>query len=473
MSNGTWIPGEGKERTGLFNWFVSMANYRVSGTKKGIVGIPIKADWGPDNVLVPCEDAGTLENTFGVGGTAYLAQRAFSGSKKYKPYRVITYRMASTTAEYAVAIISECIKLTAKYKGNRGNDFKVSVSDNIVSSGQKDICIYEGSTMLKRYTVKPDDIDNIVNTINNDSESHIDAIKVKDGMISDVSTLNFAGGDSGFNVTVNDYLKALAAFETIYLNTLSLDGVTDESFLTTVKSWHKRVWDAGKMVQIVIGGTHEDDKSPNTGNLRSKNCDHFGLINLIVGGIDSTGNIYSSAEMAPQIAGAIAALPLNKALTYKELEDIVDITVNLSDTEIGVATNAGSLVFFKDINPETFETTVRVERGINTFTSISAEKGEKLRKIKAISTMAAIDYDTGRYALQNVIGELDNNDDGKAALLSGIKQYLETLVKDNVISDDILINLSESMSSDGDMVYLETQAFTIDKIEQIFNKIYL
>ena len=87
--------------------------------------------------------------------------------------------------------------------------------------------------------------------------------------------------------------------------------------------------------------------------------------------------------------------------------------------------------------------------------------------------MTTIDYDIGRYAMKNVIGELDNDDDGRAALLSGISQYLETLANAHIISSDILVGLSETLISDGDVVYMDTQALTIDKIEQIFNKIFL
>ena len=50
---------------------------------------------------------------------------------------------------------------------------------------------------------------------------------------------------------------------------------------------------------------------------------------------------------------------------------------------------------------------------------------------------------------------------------------LETLANEHVISPDILVGLSEALVSEGDVVYMETQALTIDKIEQIFNKIYL
>lgn len=473
MSSGTWNPGETKERTGLFNWFVSLATSRINVARKGVVGIPIKADWGPCNQIAICGDDTEIVKTFGTGGTVYLARRAARGGKKYKPYKLILYRMATPEAEQAVATVEGSFKLIAKYKGERGNHFSAAITENIQNENCVNLCIYEDSSMVSKYVTEKTSIDELVEMVNADKESLVNMVKIGDEELVPTVSIVFSGGASGSEVKVEDYIRALTAFEASYMNTLALDGVTDEAVLTMVKSWHNRVWNAGKMIQLVIGGTHEDDKDPSIGNTRSKTCDSYGIINGIVGGIDASGNQYSSAEMAPQIAGAIAALPLNKSITYKELEDIVDVTVELSDTEISEATIAGSFVLFKDTDPESFEVTVKVERGINTFTSFSEDAGEKLRKIKAISTMAAIDYDIGRYAMKNVLGELDNDADGRAALFSGVSQYLETLANEHVISRDILVGLSESLTSEGDVVYMETQALTIDKIEQIFNKIFL
>lgn len=473
MSSGIWTEGEIKERAGLYNRFISLATARINSAKKGVVAMPIKADWGPDNQMVVCADDTDIITTFGTGGTVYLARRAAKGIKQFKPYKLILYRLAAADAEQAVATVDETVRLIAKYKGARGNDFRVMVTTNIQNEEMINFCIYEGSAMINKYAVLKTDIDGLVESINEDESALVVAVKLKDGELTPTASISFSGGESGSSVRVEDYIKALSAFETAYINVLALDGVCDADLITTVKSWQTRVWNAGNMIQLVIGGTHEDDKDSTIGNARSKSCDNYGIINAIVGGIDSAGNMYSSAEMAPQIAGAIAGLPLNKSITYKELDDIIDVTVKLSDTEIKEALRAGSFILSKDSDPETFEVTIKVERGINTYTSFTKEAGEKLRKIKAISTMAAIDYDTGRYSMKNVIGELDNDADGRATLFSGISKYLETLVTAHVVSPNILVELSKTLISEKDIVYMNTQALTVDKIEQIFNKIYL
>lgn len=86
MSSGTWRTGETKDRTGLYNWFVSLATSKINAAKKGVVGIPIKADWGPCNQLTICGDDTEIISTFGDGGTVYLSN---DGSIYHEPEPVI------------------------------------------------------------------------------------------------------------------------------------------------------------------------------------------------------------------------------------------------------------------------------------------------------------------------------------------------------------------------------------------------
>lgn len=476
MSRGPWetsSPQDEKIRPGMYNKFSSLAAARVDATQKGVAGIAIRSDWGPLKELTICSDESEIIKLFGTGQTANMAVRMMKGGKRYKPKKVLVYRMGAAEAEKAVAELDSCITFTAKYPGARGNAFKITIAASATEEGNVNVSMYEGNTMMKRYTVAPTDLEGLVNKINEDKDSLITAEKTGDTALTENASIQLTGGNSGEKVTSEDYVGALAAFEPAYVNTISLDGVTDEAIISLLKSWHYRVWNAGKLIQIVIGGSEEDDKDPTIGNARSKGCDHIGIINPIVGIVDGAGKRYSSAQTAPQIAGAIAALPLNQSITYKELEDVTDVTVALSDTEVPIALKAGSFVLIRDVDPEDFSVTVKVESGINTFTSFTATAGKKLRKIKAISTMAAIDYDTGKYAMKSVIGELDNDDDGRATMISGISKYLETLADDKVISRDILVNLSETVVSEDDCVFMNTQAFTIDKIERIFNDIKL
>ena len=474
MSMGNWTPNEEKVRPGMYNRFISTALSRIKSGASGIVGMPIKADWGPIGELVDITGENDIKSVFGASGngcTTYLLNRCLLGGTKYKPKKIVAYRMASSSAAKASVTIAGSMTLTARYEGVRGNDFKYAVSENIIDDTKVDFKLYEGSELLATYTVEPSDIDGVVKAINI-AEGLIVATKVGDTELKATASTAFTGGNSGTTVTADDYLKALDAFEPILINTFVLDGVTDSAILASVKSWVSRVRENGKEVIFVMGGSAEDDKDVSVGNNRSISANNKAIVNVIVGTKNATRS-FNSAETACQVAGLIAGTPITASTTYKQLEDVTDVTVALSDTQIKQALKSGSFILVRDVDPETYAISIKVEQGINTLTTYGANESDKFSKIKCIRTLDTIDYDTGYWAAKNVIGELDNNDDGRAALVSGIKGYLEALANAGAISKDFLSEVDSAFVSEGDTVYLSTQALTVDKIEKIFNSIYV
>lgn len=472
MSMGVWDPLEERYRPGLYNRFIATAMSRVKTGPRGIVGIPIRADWGPIGEMVEIISEKQIDNTFSTGGTVYLLKRILLAGKRFKPNKIVAYRMATTTAAAATVTVEDKFTLTAKYKGARGNNFSVSIVENIIEESNVDVRIFEGATLLSTYTVAKNDIDTLVSNINADTNSVVTARKEGSVALSEVANIALEGGDSGSELTASNYLDALEAFEPVLINLFVLDGVTDPDILLSVRSWVRRVRTTGKEVMFVQGGSHEDDKDPAIGNQRSYTANYEGVVNVISGTVKGVTR-YNSAETACQVAGLIAGCPINKAVTYKELEDVEDVTVQLSNEQIITALRMGSFVLTKDVDAETNTVSVKVEQGINTLTVYPEGRNEKFSKIRVIRTLDAIDYDTGYWAAKNVIGELDNNPDGQATLISGIKLYLETLAGQNAISEDFLTGLDSDFITEGSVVYLATKALPIDSIEQIFNSIYV
>lgn len=474
MSMGNWNPNEEKERPGMYNRFISTALSRIKSGASGIVGMPIKADWGPIGEIVEITGEGDIKAAFGESGTGcttYLLNRCLLGGKKHKPKKIIAYRMASSKAAKATATITGSLSLSAKYEGVRGNNFKYSISKNIVDEEKFDFKFYEGSELIATYLIAPTDIDGLVEMINSGNDL-ITAEKLGTTELTVTASTAFSGGNSGTDITADEYLSAMDALEPILINTFALDGVTDSSIIASAKSWTTRVRENGKDVIFVMGGSAEDDKDPTVGNNRSVAANNKAVVNVIVGTKNAT-RTFNSAETACQVAGMIAGTPITASTTYKQLEDVTDVTVALSDTQIKQALKSGSFILVRDVDPETYAISIKVEQGINTLTTYGENESDKFSKIKCIRTLDTIDYDTGYWAAKNVIGELDNNDDGRAALVSGIKGYLETLANAGAISKDFLSEVDSAFVSEGDTVYLSTQALTVDKIEKIFNSIYV
>ena len=131
-----------------------------------------------------------------------------------------------------------------------------------------------------------------------------------------------AGGDSGIDgIVAQDYTDAFTLFETREFNLVALDGVTDSGIQASFKAWVERVRSEGKYIIGAIGGSAADDKAEDAvdkATARSAANNYEGIINVgcgaYLGGVE-----YSSAEMAPWVAGLIAGQKLKESTTYAPL----------------------------------------------------------------------------------------------------------------------------------------------------------
>jgi len=476
MAGGIWTANEPKIRPGFYINFQVAATAQTSAGPRGIVAIPVKANWGPirqfveitnEKELIDAYTAGTTN-----GATAYTAIKfALMGG----PKKVLAYRLADPTAAKASITLKDAastnvLTLTTKYETTR--PFKVTVRNNVIDNNKYDIVLYEDATLLYVFTFDKGAsvVDNAVVAINNDpGNKWITATKVANGSgsLAFVSSQSFTSGNAGISgVTANDYLDALNAFEGVVFNVLTLDGISDDALQASVKAWVERVRKEGKKVLVVMGGSANDDKNLAVGNARSRGFNHEAVINVIVGGVFN-GVSYSSAEIAPYVAGLIAGQRLNESITY-HVTPFEDVTRKLTNSEVIAALQAGSLVLVNDGEK------VIIEQGINTLSSLHDGQNNQWKKIRAIRVMDAINDDLLKAARDGYIGKITNNDDGKAALISACKQYMETLAADDVIMADFVVKLDPQYHGNPpiaapDEVYLYWEASITDSMEKIYS----
>lgn len=245
------------------------------------------------------------------------------------------------------------------------------------------------------------------------------------------------------------HTEARDAFEARPFNVFVFDGEVSNEVITDTRTWVQKNRDEGKHFMLVVGGSDEEDRDPTVGNKRSTTLADENIVNVTIGGIID-GTAYSSAKIAPYIAGAIAGTPINQSITYLQLP-FDDVTKRLRNSEIDTALQAGSLVLVNDGEK------VKVEQGITT-------NKDKIRKVRA---RQAILTDIDRTAKDSYIGKLDNNPAGQATLISAIKAYLETLETQNVLMKPS-VALDPDHQSTGDKVYLAISYTEVDSMERIF-----
>ncbi len=474
MAGGIWSPTEAKTRPGFYLNFVAAALAGIQPGARGVIACPVRAHWGPIKEFIEITRESELTewytNSVEDGATAYnTIYMALLGGAKM----VLVYRIASNLAAVSTLTLKDTtgtpvdvIKLDAKYKGIRGNDFKITVKVNPVDGAKKDIVLYEGTAILRTFTFVSGTIDAAVNAVNNDTGNKwLVATKLAEGngILEMITSEPMSGGNSGIADVENiDYTDAMAAFEAKKFNIFVLDGQTNSDLRVSLVAWIKRLRDEGMGVFTVIGGSADDDKTPTTGNARSTTTNHESVINVIVGA-KLSGIEYCSAQLAPFIAGLIGGQKLSESITYAVCP-FSDVTRHFTHGEVVMALNSGSLVLVHDGEK------VKVEQGFNTLTSLRQGQNNQWKKIRAIRVMDAINNDLRKAAEDNYIGKVNNNDEGKIALINACKQYMETLVNGGLIDDKFKVYLDPDYPNPpADHVYIKWEAALTDVMEFIFS----
>lgn len=210
-----------------------------------------------------------------------------------------------------------------------------------------------------------------------------------------------------------DYSEALDwlevnKFDYLVAPTCSTDGQT-----TTIASWIKSMRDAGKKVKAVLPETASDAE---------------GVINFATNALeDSDGNIYTAEDYCARIAGIIAGTPLTISCTYAPLTELVNCE-RLTRNEMDEAVDAGKLIVFHDGEK------VKIARGVNSFIKTNGTKGNQFKKIKIVEAMDMINDDIIRTAEDSYLGKYANSYDNKCLLVSAISSYLNSLIKEGILS---------------------------------------
>lgn len=471
MAGGNWSETEKPVRPGFYMRFVAAALASIQPGARGILAIPVKANWGPAKTIVEITSEKELINTYNTeetgNYTAYPCIRLalLGGIKTVLGYRLVDGAAAKAGITLQDGAAANVLKLDTKYPTTRA--FKVTTRDNAVDGTKQDLVLYEGSTQLYVFTFAKGAavVDNAVAAINGDSKNlWIDATKlaVGNGTIANVVSQPLTGGNDGTAGVVNaDYIDAMATFEARTFNAFTLDGATDAALQTSVAAWVQRLRSEGKKIIAYLGGSAADDADITVANTRSHGFNHEGIVNVGVSAL-LDGVWYPSSKVACFVAGKGTGQALRESLTYAATQ-FDDVNPRLTHNQVVAALQAGTLVLIHDGEK------VIIEQGLNTLTSLREGQNDAFKKIKLIRIMDAIDLDTTQAAHDNYVGKVLNNADGQAALLSAIKKYFETLAP-ALIDNDFTVEVDTELQANaiGDEFYWKWNARLIDSMEKIF-----
>ncbi|HCQ5550671.1 TPA: phage tail sheath subtilisin-like domain-containing protein [Clostridioides difficile] len=216
-----------------------------------------------------------------------------------------------------------------------------------------------------------------------------------------------------------DIQTALDFLETKEFNYLCMPKAV-EADKTAIKNWIIKLRDIDKVkVKAILGKV--------VGN-------HEGIINFTTEDVLVGEKKYSVDEFTSRVAGLIAGTPLSQSVTYTKLSDVVDIP-KMTKVDAESRVNKGELILIKEAGA------IRIARGVNSLTELTAEKGEMFQKIKIVDTLDIIHSDIRKVIIDDYIGKVTNSYDNKCLLIVAIKSYLEELEKSALIESDSTVEI--------------------------------
>lgn len=367
-------------------------------------------------LLQKTSDYARQQVNYNAVGSSLSVGKIYTHASNGEPKKVLGYRMATAEAKVAAATVDTWVFETV-YPTTR--PFVLVVKDG-VEDGSIKISLVENAVELTSFLVS--DVDSLVTMVN---ASDYIRVKTKGTTLPKANAgVEFKGGNNGDAVTVTNYTAFLDEIEADgTANAFSLDGVSDESIISTVIAWVKDVRQEGFYVSFVTGGPKAWDSATDTANAKSREINYRPVIN-VGNGCDG----YTAAEMAIFVAARVAAVALNSSLT-DETVPYQAVNVRLKKSVRERAKKAGTIIFVAKGD------TVEIDEGVNTLTSPKSGEVKEMGSIRVSSTIDYVVHDLELFGEEYKKAK-SNTDSFRATYATTVQQqYLDPLVAQEILKE--------------------------------------
>jgi hypothetical protein len=468
MPGGVWTTGDinnPETRPGAYFNLIAQAIALIGEGEAGTVGLIGRADWGPVDEWVEVTSEAELVSNFGVGlSIPKLGKQAVrGGAGALRVLRIAGSSVATAELVLDDAVPDPALTVSALYPGARGNTFSVSVAANPVAG--VDLKVFEGATLLETFTSPDGHNDSFAELIHGVSR-FIDAVVTgtANRVVAAVASTPLAGGDSGATVVAGDYTTAQAQVLGEDIDVLVQDDEDDDAIQDSLAAFAEDARLQGSRFITVIGSAAGD--TLNGSITRATSFDNEGIVYVFPGFTDTEGVIYTGQEAAARVAGLIAAAGITKSVTFSPIPDGADVELRLTNSQVSQALGAGIL-------PLVFDgTSVAVEKGINTLSTITEDKPLAFTRIRTVMTLDAV-QDGLEQGLKGLIGQVNNDDDGRATVLGAAQAFLDQLISARALKPGGFVELDPEFEQEADNVFLRVAVQPLDSIEKIFVTVYV
>lgn len=431
--------------------FVGESRPRVQPSQGETVAVLIEHDSGPlltelekpeiltsfDEFVDRYGDSDTAGRTAVAGAFQGQGVRGAGGAGAVIPLRMATGTAARASVTLDNTAAADAVTLTAKWAGTRPNDYTVQIDADPSNAANDRLRIRYKGAVVETHTYPRTTLDQLVTTINSEDNGHVTATLVLNGVaLALTASTNLSSGTAGSNgaaLTATQYLDALDVLEFQPFTLLAAANLTDGGTQASILSWIRAQEEANRPVMWVVGGAAGETIS--TAVTRSTTLADPHVVNIGVGTYhdDLLDKDLSTAQLAPRIAGIIAARGKSKALTGAELGGLHAIGMTgatTTDAETAIARGVTVL-----IRTDSDEADLRVAMGLTTFTSSSdaARPRQIFSEPRFIRIMDLFVRDMKRWGDKHIIGNVPVNQDSRDAVRAQGSKLINELLLDGLI----------------------------------------
>jgi len=419
---------------------------RIEPSFAEVVAIPLVHDWGPDNAPTLCTSFAEFTAIFGDSDTA--GRTAVAGAFDGEGLEgaggaggVIVHRMATAAAAKATRTLNNTagvpaagLILTAKHKGTRGNDISVSIADDprVVNNDLLKI-LFKG-TEVERYSY-PQATPTVARDAINLKSSYVVASAAVDGFsLALTAGSALTGGLSGDTVTSVEWLAALDALEFGQFSVLVGYNLTDAAIIQSLLTFVRAQEEANRPIMAVVGGATNETVA--TAVLRSDGLNDPHVVNIGAGTYHDSllGKDLSTAQIAPRVAGVLAARGEEKSLDKAKLARLTAVAGSNTPAvdEIATAINGGVTVLTRASHPLS---DIEILRGITSFKTANevARPLDVFSDPRMVRVMDFFVREMRQWGDDIVIGNLPVNDDTRAVVRGEGRRRIDELEERNLI----------------------------------------
>lgn len=443
-----------------------------------VVAIPIVASWGPlgfadappgvdDSRLLRgfVPDFSRYEAVYGSSDTAGrdAVVGAFNGmgvDVGGGAGGIFTYRMATNAAAKASTTIqnttpANALHLDAVYPGTDGNLISYVVEDDPVTVANDRLRILFRGATVESYSYPQTDITNLATQINARSSFVRAVIPV---LLSGVALgptsqagVALAGGNDGASLDAAAWQAALDALAFKDFGIFAPFNLTDASIKAQIFQWMRDMAANMRPVRVLDGGAAGEGLAAAITDANLFRDEHRVRLGIGTYHDDLLNKDLSTAQLAPRLAGVLAARGLRSALTRAELGGLSSV-VGAGPDELVAARDAGVTVF-RQISSPVAE--LAISQGVTTFIDqTNVAKPYKLwREPRIVGLFDYVVRRMSNYGNDNIVGDLpvvQSTRDTVRKELSKLMDFLvdEQLAQPGTTSFDVIATESDPSLDD-------------------------